>query len=81
MKGNEKAEFAVKILLEYAKENGINGRDTTDLSPLEKWLLLRLFNVVRRSEQLSLCQCEKPSPDIMYGETCVECCLEIGPKA
>ena len=39
----DKAEFAVKILLEYAKENGINGRDTTDLSPLETWLILRLF--------------------------------------
>ena len=42
---NEKAEFAVKILLEYANENGINGRDTTDLSPLEQWLILRLYNV------------------------------------
>lgn len=46
MARNEKAEFAVKILLEYAKENGINGRDTTDLSPLEQWLILRLYNVV-----------------------------------
>lgn len=52
MERNEKAEFAVKILLEYAKENRINGRDTTDLSPLEKWLILRLYNVVWRSEQL-----------------------------
>ena len=41
----DKAEFAVDILLEYAKENGINGRDTTDLSPLESWLILRLYNV------------------------------------
>lgn len=40
-----KAEFAVNILLEYAKENGINGRDTTDLSPLESWLILRLYNI------------------------------------
>ena len=37
--------------------------------------------VVGRSEQLSLCQCDKPSPDIMYGETCTECYLEINPKA
>lgn len=36
-------EFAVKILKEYAAENGMNGRDTTDLSPLEKWLIVRLF--------------------------------------
>jgi len=34
-----------------------------------------------QSEQLSLCQCDKPSPDIMYGKTCTECCLEINPKA
>ena len=40
----KKSKFAVKILLEYAKENGINGRDTTDLSPLEEWLILRLYN-------------------------------------
>lgn len=41
----DKAEFAVNILLKYAKENGINGRDTTDLSPLESWLILRLYNI------------------------------------
>ena len=40
-----KAEFAVNILLEYAKQNGINGRDITDLSPLESWLILRLYNI------------------------------------
>lgn len=40
---NDKEKFAAKILLEYAKENGINVRDTTDLSSLEKWLILRLF--------------------------------------
>ena len=40
-----------------------------------------LFNVVGQSEQLSLCQCDKPSPDIMYGKTCAECCLDINPKA
>jgi hypothetical protein len=43
--------------------------------------ILRLFSVVGQSEQLSLCQCDKPSPDIMYGKTCTECCLEINPKA
>ena len=37
--------------------------------------------VVGQSEQLSLCQCDKPSPDIMYGKTCEECCLDINPKA
>lgn len=43
--------------------------------------LLNIHNVVGQSEQLSLCSCEKHSPDIMYGKTCVECCLEINPKA
>lgn len=47
-----KPEFAVKILLEYASENGINGRDTTDLSPLEKWLILKLYELSDVSEQL-----------------------------
>ena len=42
---------------------------------------LTLTDVVGQSEQLSLCQCDKPSPDIMYGKTCTECCLEIDPKA
>jgi hypothetical protein len=42
---------------------------------------LLLYNVVGQSEQLSLCQCDKPSPDIMYGKTCAECCLDINPKA
>ena len=41
---------------------------------------LTIPDVVWRSEQLSLCQCDKPSPDIMYGETCTECCLQIDPK-
>jgi len=38
-------------------------------------------DVVGQSKQLSLCQCDKPSPDIMYGETCTECCLQIDTKA
>lgn len=40
---NKKAEFAVKILKEYAHENGIPARSTSDLSSLEEWLLLRLY--------------------------------------
>jgi hypothetical protein len=39
-----KAEFAVKVLKLYADENGINPRDTTDLSPLETWLILLMYN-------------------------------------
>ncbi len=42
---NEKAEFAVKILKEYAEVTGNLPRGTTDISPLEEWLILRLFSV------------------------------------
>lgn len=41
---NAKAEQAVKILKEYAVEGLILQRDTSDLSPLETWLLLRLID-------------------------------------
>lgn len=47
---NEKAEFAVSILKEYAEENQIQGRSTSDLSPLEQWLILRLFNEKKKLE-------------------------------
>ena len=38
----DKAKFAVKTLKQYAHEQGIHGRDTSDLSPLESWLILQL---------------------------------------
>lgn len=41
---SEVAEFAVKKLKQYAEENNVLPRSTTDLSPLEQWLLLQLFN-------------------------------------
>jgi len=37
------AEFAVKILREYAKENQSLVRGTSDLSPLEAWLIIKLY--------------------------------------
>lgn len=36
-------EFAVIILKQYAKENQVLPRSTSDLSKLEEWLLLQLF--------------------------------------
>ena len=33
--------------------------------------ILDLLDVVERSEQLSFCKCDKPSPDIMYGKTAI----------
>lgn len=37
-----KAEFIIKTLKRYAEEKGIIVRSTSDLSPLEIWLLLEL---------------------------------------
>jgi hypothetical protein len=74
--------------VEYWKQNAEENYLTTPISVLkyitvleEQAEQLRKHAVVGRSEQLSLCQCDKPSPDIMYGKTCTECCLEINPKA
>lgn len=41
---NEKARFALEVLKEYDKETGSGIRRTTDLSPLEEWLIIRLLN-------------------------------------
>jgi hypothetical protein len=41
---NEKAKFAVKTLKRYAKENSVLPRSTSDLSPLETWLILNLWS-------------------------------------
>jgi len=40
---NKKVEFAIKILKQYADENGEIVRGTTDTSPLEQWLIMRLY--------------------------------------
>lgn len=42
---NEKAEFAVKVLKEYAEQNQVLPRSTSDLSKLEEWLILQLLYV------------------------------------
>jgi hypothetical protein len=39
---NELAEFAVKVLKQYADEKHTNTRGASDLSPLEEWLLVKL---------------------------------------
>ena len=44
---NEKAEFAVRVLKQYALENQIPARSTSDLSPMEQWLILRLLAVIK----------------------------------
>jgi len=47
---NEIAEFAVNILKQYAKEKGTMVRGTTDLSPLEMWLITKLFELKMTKE-------------------------------
>lgn len=44
---NEKAEFAVRVLKQYALENQVPVRSTSDLSPMEQWLILRLLAVIK----------------------------------
>jgi len=44
---NEKAEFAVRVLKQYALENSTLPRSTSDLSPMEEWLILRLIAVIK----------------------------------
>ena len=54
---NDKAKFAVEILREYAKQNQTPVRSTSDLSPLEQWLILRLADILEQSEQLPCGEC------------------------
>ena len=44
---NELAEYAVKILKQYADEKHTTVRGTSDLSPLEEWLIIKLFNEMK----------------------------------
>ena len=41
---NETAEYAKKILKEYADETSGIVRGTSDISPLEEWLLVRMYH-------------------------------------
>lgn len=41
---NKVAQFASTILKQYANENGTTVRGTSDLSPLEQWLIIQLSN-------------------------------------
>lgn len=49
---NKKAKFAVKTLKEYALESQTTARGTTDISPLEEWLILKLYDIERIAEEL-----------------------------
>jgi hypothetical protein len=49
---NKKAEFAVKLLKQYALENQVPARSTSDLSKLEEWLIVHMLNVYEDAEAL-----------------------------
>lgn len=60
---NEKAEFAVKKLKEYARQQGFSTRNTSDLSTLEQWLIIELLRVEklyipRINQQSEMLGCE-----------------------
>ena len=44
-----KSKYIVEVLKQYADEQGIIVRSTSDLSPLEAWLLNKLFVIVDQS--------------------------------
>ena len=50
---NARAEFLIDTLKKYAEENQTIVRGTDDISPLETWLIMRLFEASRESRTLS----------------------------
>ena len=40
---NAKVDLATRVLKQYAEEKGVLIRSTSDLSPLEEWLILRIY--------------------------------------
>lgn len=48
---NPKVEFVIQVLKQYAKENSIIIRSTSDLSPLEQWLLIKLYDTYKQSKE------------------------------
>ena len=50
---NKAYEEAIKILEQYAKEQQTLMRGTTDLSPLEEWLLIKLIKAHEVSREVA----------------------------
>jgi len=48
---NKRAAFAVKILKEYAESKGINPRNTDDISDLERYLLVSLYESQKKESK------------------------------
>lgn len=49
-----KADYAVELLRQYAMENQTLIRGTSDLSPLEQWLLMKLSKRMTKEQLLEL---------------------------
>lgn len=47
-----KSQFESIILLEYSKEKMLPRRSTSDVSPLEEWLILKLYSIRKKEEEL-----------------------------
>ena len=50
---NDRATFAIALLKIYAIQNQTPARSTSDLSPLELWLIDRLFNEQKKQVQVT----------------------------
>ena len=66
-----KNKHAIKLLRQYAKENGATVRSTSDLSPLEEWLFYKIVK----------CQCRRAKFTRMIDKDgnplCGKCGLKI----
>lgn len=62
-----------ELLLKHLALNDCKGYVTSD-GRLYKAIINALEEAINDTHY---CNCKKPSPDIMYGKTCEECCLEI----
>ena len=50
---NEKAKFAVRILNRHSQQSGNLMRSTSDLSPLEEWLISHLYDEILKGYMLT----------------------------
>ena len=49
---NKKAEFTIKLLKQYADDSGVIAHSTSDISPLENYVLTMLYNFVNKKDNI-----------------------------
>jgi hypothetical protein len=51
---SKKSNFVLNTLEEYTKQTGVLPRSTSDLSPLEEWLLIELLKAKQKNKEMLL---------------------------